>query len=414
MNFRYIQGLFFVLISISCKGQYANQMDNLSVSIDSMMNIAIDSSYFPGGQLLIAHQDSIVHHKAYGYHTYDNKIPVKTDHLYDLASITKVISGLPILMQLQSIGKFEVSEKLSTYCDESKGSNKGNLSIKNILCHQAKLEPYFVFWKEAQKEDGTYKRRTFKSKKKRRYPIYITDSLYLHKKYKNKMFDRILESPLLEKEEYKYSGIFFLLLPEIIKDITQISITEYLNKYFLEPLKIKRLTYNPLEKFPITEIVPTENDTFFRQQLVHGTVHDEAAAMLSGISCNAGLFGNSQSLYSLFRMYMQNGKVDGHKYISPEVINQFTSYQFEENRRGLGFDKPPRKWDDNSYVAQSASPDSYGHSGFTGTFVWADPAQDLIVILLTNRVHPSRENRGIYTSNFRPRLHQMVYDYLAH
>lgn len=380
--------------------------------LDSMVLDAIDSSYFPGAQVLVAKDSQVLFHKAFGYHTYDKQTQVQLDHLYDLASITKVIAGLPILMQLQSIGKFDVNKTLGSYASFARGSTKESIPVRPILAHQAGLHPYFVFWKEAQKHDGSYKRRSFKKKRSRRYPIKITDSLYLHRKYEKKMIERIIDSPLDTTKTYKYSGLFFIMIPQLIQDITGVELDVYLSEYFLTPMGISRLCYNPLQSFSKEEIVPTEEDTLFRNQKVHGTVHDETAAMLAGISGNAGLFGNAYSLFTFFQMYLNGGELRGHKYIRKDVVDEYTSYQYQDNRRGLGFDKPPRKWDNTSYIAQSASHLSYGHSGFTGTFVWADPQNDILVILLTNRVFPTRASRGIYTSNFRPRFHQLAYDIL--
>lgn len=401
----YLLTLFSLLFNI--QGQ--SQRVDLS-AVDSLISIAIDSSYFPGAQILVASNSSIIYHKAYGYHTYAKQNKVNLDNLYDLASVTKIISGLPILMQLESIGQFDHRKSLANYSKQFRNTNKKDLTFKSVLAHQAGLHPYFVFWKEAQKENEKWKRRTFKNKKSWRYPIKITDNLFAHRKFKNRIYNRIIESDIDNTPSYKYSGLFFIILPDIIKDITGLRIDEYYTKSFLSPLGIDRLTYNPLSKFSKSEIIPTERDTFFRNQLVHGTVHDENAAILGGISCNAGLFGNAESVYTILQMYLNEGSLHSHKYIDPNVLRTYTSYQFEENRRGLGFDKPPIDPNNSSYICASASPESYGHSGYTGTFVWVDPKYDLIVILLTNRVHPTRDARGLYTSNFRPRLHQLIYD----
>ena len=282
-----------------------------------------------------------------------------------------------------------------------------------MLSHQAQLQPYIVFWQNALKENGKFKRKSFRSKSNKKFNIPITDSLYLHQRYKNQMVKEIKKSSLLDKKEYRYSGLLFLLMPDILAKITKSNFENYLEEFFYKPLGIKRLLYNPLNRFNIEEIVPTENDTFFRKQLVRGHVHDEAAAMLNGVSCNAGLFGNAHDLSILFQMYLNGGEYNGKRYIAESAINEFTRYQYPEsnNRRGIGFDKPMIEYNSNdSYVARDASADSFGHSGFTGTFVWADPKDDLILIFLSNRVYPTRANSKLYSLGIRPKLHQAVYD----
>ncbi len=405
---RYLLGLLLVLFHGSIHAQ-----DSLEIVIDSIVLDAIDSLAFPGAQILIVKDDSLVLHKAYGHHTYNKIKEVELHHLYDLASVTKVSSGLPLLMKMYEVGKFELDRPLKKDYSKFKRSNKKNLTWRKILAHQARLEPYLVFWKLAQEEDGRYKKNTFSNRQDKNYTIPINENLYLHKKYKKKMVDQIKDSPLLDKEQYKYSGLLFLLMPDIISEILKTDFEAQLKVNFFDRLGADRICYNPLSSFPLEEIVPTEIDTLFRKQLIHGRVHDEAAAMLGGVSCNAGLFSNAESLAKLFRMYMNKGVFEGGRCLKEETVNLFTSYQFADNRRGLGFDKPLLEYNARAaYIAKSASPDSFGHSGFTGTFVWADPTHNLLFILLSNRVYPYRSQRNLYKMDIRPKLHQAAYDYL--
>ncbi len=386
----------------------------LAEKLDSIIENSMDSMAFPGAQLYIYHHDSVLHHKSYGYHSYDKKRQVDNHHLYDLASITKVSSGLPLLMKMMDKGMFDLDKPAGEYVHDWQQSNKSSLTFREILAHQSGLIPYLVFWKETIKDDGSFHRKTFKHKQSKRFPIAVHDSLFLHKKYERKMKNQIKETTLGQKE-YKYSGLSFLRMPEFISNRLNSNFEQQLYVNIYSPLGIDRLTYNPLDKFPLTEIVPTEIDTVFRNKLVHGYVHDEAAAMLGGISCNAGLFGNAESVGKLFQMYLNDGRWNDKQIISKETIDEFTSYQFPENnnRRGLGFDKPLLEYHaDKSYVAKSASTESFGHSGFTGTFVWADPEYDLVFVLLTNRVYPYRSQRKLYSMNIRPKLHQVVYDWI--
>ena len=408
---------FLLLFFSSIQNSFSQNTTDYSIlenNIDLVAQEGLDSQAYPGAQVLIAKDGKIVLNKTYGYHTFDKKDPVKKDDLYDLASVTKTTTGLPILMKLYGEGKFDLDAPLKTYFPKFKNSDKGNLIIREILAHQAQLQPYIVYWAKTIKKNGQFRARTLKTKQSKRFPIFITDDLYLHRKYKNRIYKYIKKSPLEEIKEYKYSGLFFLLLPQIINDITGEDIETYLYKNIYQPIGANKLTYNPLDKFPASQIVPTEMDSLFRKKQVHGTVHDEAAAMLAGVSCNAGLFGNAEDLFKLYQLYLNGGKYNGQQIIPENAVKEFTRCQFCEsgNRRGLGFDKPPIEYvEGESYVAKDASPESFGHSGFTGTFVWADPINNTIVVFLSNRVYPTRENRKLYSMNIRPQIHQAVYDY---
>ena len=384
-------------------------------TLDSIMQASIDSAAFPGGQLLVARKGTIVYSKNFGYHTYDQQRTVQTNDLYDLASVTKTTTATLALMYLYDKGLFDLAAQWKDYFPSFAKSNKANLDFRSILAHQAQLEPYIVFWAEAKRKNGTYKWWTFKSKASEKHPIRITDQLYLHHRYKKKMYKGIKKSKLRATAEYKYSGLSFLLYPDLVKAKTGQAFDQFLYTTFYRPIGANRLIFNPTTHFPLTEIVPTEIDTFFRNTLVHGTVHDENAAMLGGISANAGLFGNATDLAKLLQLFLNEGVYNGKRYIKAATIQEFTRCQFceQDNRRGLGFDKPLIEYDAKAaYIAESASPSSYGHSGFTGTFYWVDPAEDFFIILLSNRVYPTRASRKLYSLNIRPSLHQAVYDAL--
>ena len=402
--------LSFSVFTVEAQDNY----DLMSHRLDSLVQLGIDSMAFPGAQILVRHRDSIIYHKTWGHHTYDNNRAVEKNDIYDLASVTKVSSGLPILMKLYGEGLLNLDAPLKDYYKCFKRSNKKNLTLRQVLAHQARLRPYIVFWQEAKKDNGDYKRRTFKDSYSKKYPIRITDQLYMHKRYHKKMHKAIKDSKLRKKKEYVYSGLAFLLMPDMIQDATGRQFEAYLKEEIFEPIGANRLTYNPTKQFGIDEIVPTEFDTLWRHQLVHGTVHDEAAAMLDGISCNAGLFGSAESLSRLFQLYLNKGTWADRQIISEHAVEVFTSYQYDINRRGLGFDKPLREYDANlAYVAESSSPSSFGHSGFTGTMVWADPEHELVYVFLSNRVYPYRSHRQLYKMSLRPQLHQTVYDYVT-
>ena len=386
---------------------------SLEEKLDPIISEAIDSMAFPGCQVAVAHHGEIVFNKSYGYHTYEHKRPVELHHIYDVASLTKVTTGLPLLMRLVGNGLIDLDAPISAYLPDLNKSNKAELTQREILAHKAQLEPYIVFWQKALRKNGKFKSRTFKNHPHKKYPTQVSEDLYMHRRMRNKMMKLIKKSPLREEKGYRYSGLYFLLLPQLIESTTDGNFLSLLNDEIFDPLGLTRTTYHPLNHIDHSEIVPTEYDSLFRKQLVHGYVHDEAAAML-GTSCNAGLFSNAEELCKLFMMYNNFGSLNGMQMIDSTVMKEFTSYQYETegNRRGLGFDKPLLVYDEQlSYVAKSASRSSFGHSGFTGTMAWADPEHDLVFIFLSNRVYPSRNQRNIYNLNVRPRIHQVIYDH---
>jgi CubicO group peptidase (beta-lactamase class C family) len=381
--------------------------------ISSIAQSAIDSGAFPGCQVLVVKDQKVVFHQAWGYHTYDQKQKVQLNDIYDFASLTKVTSALPALMKLQGEGKLGLDDPLKKYFPKFKNSNKADLSIRAILAHNAKLKPWIPYWRSTLKKNGKFKWRTFKKHKSRRFPIEISDELYLHYKYKKRIYKAIKKSPLNEEPGYVYSGLIFYLWPEIVSDMVGEDFETYLKKTFYEPLGASTITYNPKNHFPLDRIIPTENDTFFRKVQIHGKVHDEGAVMMAGVSANAGLFADANDLAKLMQMYLNGGTYGGQRFIEESAVKEFTRCQYcdEGNHRGLGFDKPLIEYDAQaSSVAKDASAASFGHSGYTGTFAWVDPEYNLIYIFFSNRVFPTRENRKIYELNVRPRIHQLIYD----
>ena len=415
--FRMIGILLFSMFCAYTQAQHDSiRRQLLEFTIDSIVNNAMDSSAFPGAQVLIQKNGEVVLEKAYGHHTYDRIKPVELNHIYDLASVTKVVSGLPVLMKLYGAGLIDLDKPVSNYVSALKKTNKESLSLREILAHQGGLIPYIVFWEQTLKKNGSFKRKTFKTKSSKRFPIRVAPGLYQHKKYESKMKKEVYKSEVIVDQGYRYSGLFFLLMPQMIQDMINQEFESYLYRKIFKPAGAETLIYNPWNKIELERIVPTEYDSVFRKQLIHGCVHDEAAAMLGGVSCNAGLFGSARDLANIFQMYLDQGKKGDQQILPSEAVNEFTRCQYcdEDNRRGLGFDKPPIDYvEGESYVAKSASASSFGHSGFTGTFVWADPEHDLLIVFLSNRVYPSRTNRKLYSMSIRPKIHQAAYDLLS-
>ena len=376
----------------------------------------------------MARRGKVVYHEAFGYHTSDSSRAVEHSDLYDLASITKIASALPALMHLYGQGKFDLDAPLRKYFPRFLLAKKGGIEFRPMLAHHARLRPWIPYWQgtlrgnarypwkddwnKERTNDYNFRWRTFKRDSSKRYPIYVADSLWLHRKYKKRIYKAIRKSPLNEEPGYQYSGLLFYLLPEVVERIADEPYRDYLQQNIYRPLGAYTLGYQPLKRFPKSQIVPTERDTFFRMSLLHGRVHDEGAAMMGGVSGNAGLFANANDLAKLMQMYLNDGRYGGMQLIDSASVAEFTRYQYREegNRRGLGFDKPMLEYEaGESYIAQQASPRSFGHSGYTGTFTWADPKEDLLIVFLSNRVYPTRANRKLYELDIRPRLHRAVY-----
>ena len=385
----------------------------LNRGIDSLMQQAIEAKAIPGGQVLVARNQKVIFHKTYGEHVYHDTIRVKKNDLYDLASVTKISSALPALMKLYDQERFDLDQTLADHLPKFGRSNKDDIPYRDILTHQARFQPWIPFWQNMLRNNGSYKWWTIKKDSSRRYPIKITQDMYLHHNYPDKIVRAIRKSPLLEKKEYVYSDFFFILSPRVVQNIVQQDFHSYLEENFYEPLGATSLTYNPLNEYSLNEIVPTERDYSFRHEPIHGTVHDEGAIMLGGISGHAGLFSNANDLAKLMQMYLNMGEYGGKRYIQEETLKEFTRVQFpgSKNRRALGFDK--RRPNDEGVVnntAPDASEASFGHTGFTGTMVWMDPDEDLLYVFLSNRVLPSRENHRLYQLDTRTKIQQVLYD----
>ncbi len=380
--------------------------------IDSLVQQAIDAKATPGCEVLVARHKKVVMHKAYGEHVYHDTVRVKRDDLYDLASISKIASALPAIMKLHSEGKFSIDASIDDYLPYFRGSNKAGVPFRDILAHQARFKPWIPYWTSTRRRNGSYRWFTIKEDSSRRFPVKLADNMYLHRNYQKKIFRAIKKSPLEAEAKYLYSGLLFYLLPTIVEELSGEDYLTYLYQNFYEPLGATTLTYNPLDKFPAERIVPTENDYLFRRQPIAGRVHDEGAIMMGGVSANAGLFTNANDLAKLMQMYLDEGEYGGQRYIDAATVNEFTRYQFpdNDNRRGLGFDKPYFERSEDGNAAPSASDASFGHSGFTGTFTWADPEYDLVYVFLSNRVHPTRDNTRLYQLNTRTKIQQVLYD----
>jgi len=388
----------------------------LEQTIDSIARTGIDSSAYPGCEILVARNGTVVFHKCYGYFTYARQSPVTPDVLYDLASVTKITGSLPALMRLHDQGKFKLDVPLSTYWPAFRHSNKKNVMIRDVLAHQGRLQSWIPYWRNTVNKHGDLRRIFYSLDSTDRYTYYVAPRIFLKKSYRKKIYKAIKKSPLLPEKKYLYSDLSFYLWPHIIENQTGIDYEAYVKDSVYRPLGAWDLTYNPYKHYPLSRIVPTENDTFFRKEQLQGWVHDEGAAMMGGVSGNAGLFGTANDLAKLMQMYLNMGTFGGRRIISDSTLREFSRYQFPDNgnRRGLGFDKPSlhnhEVSPEEAYPSLSASPESFGHSGYTGTFTWVDPAYGLLYIFFSNRVYPTRKNQKLINMNIRTIILEAVYE----
>ncbi|HNF28951.1 MAG TPA: glycoside hydrolase family 3 N-terminal domain-containing protein [Chitinophagaceae bacterium] len=383
--------------------------------IDTIALNAIHQHATPGLSLLVAKKNEIIYYKNFGFTDSTQLHNVTNNTIYDVASITKVAAVTVAIMKLYDEGKIELEKPISNYLPYTLHTNKANITIKDLLLHQSGLVPFISFYKQTI-DTVTHKplQGFFNTSLTEMFTTEVAANMFLVKNFKEKIIKSILDSELNQKGKYVYSDNNFILLAFIIEAITQKTLNEYVQEIFYKPLQMTTTVFNAQKHFVLNNIAPTELDKYFRQQLIQGYVHDEGAAMLGGVAGNAGLFSNAYDLLQLFQMLLNKGSLNGVQYISEKTINLFTSYQSNESRRGLGFDKPllNNAEAENPYPCYSISANSFGHTGFTGTCVWVDADKKLIFIFLSNRIHPSRENKLLNTLNVRSNLQETFYNIL--
>jgi beta-glucosidase-like glycosyl hydrolase/CubicO group peptidase (beta-lactamase class C family) len=397
-------------------------------TVDSMILNAIKMQAFPGCQVLAAHKGVIFYHKAFGYQTYTNETPVTLSTLYDVASITKVTATLPVVMKLEEDNRISLNDRLESYITFTKASNKSKLVIRDLLLHQSGLKawipvhvafmrPMFAdqpLLSVSHSETHPFKLYThtylnkfhaldttfFSSSYLPDYPLTVADSLYAHSGVKEKVYRLMDNTPLLAKR-YRYSDLGFYYLQRVVENVSGKSLDVMADSLFYKPLGMKSTTFLPLRKFDRKNIAPTEWEYSFRYQLIQGYVHDHGAATVGGVAGHAGLFSTASDMAKMMQMFLWRGSYGGTQLLKPETVDKLTKTYSADNRRGLGFDKPEPNPQKVSPVCSEASPESYGHSGFTGTFVWVDPKRDLVYVFLSNRVHPDSNNHLITTTGIR-------------
>lgn len=388
----------------------------LGINSDELKGIAriaeqgIKDQAYPGCQILVAKEGQVIYQKTFGYHTYDKKQAVRNSDIYDLASITKIGASTASMMRLTDDKLVDINNNLGVYLqDWVDSTDYRKMVIKEMMAHQAGLVSWIPFYMKTLKS-GKPNPALYSSTKSEVFSNRVADNLYMNPAYRDTMIQRIIGTTVNRRKKYLYSDLGYYFLQEIIFRRTGLPINEYTQKTFYDPLGLQTIGYLPLDRHSREDIVPTEFDQIFRKQLVHGDVHDPGSAMMGGVGGHAGLFSNSNDLAVMMQMLLNGGEYGGERYIQDSTVKYFTSSHFlsNNNRRGIGFDKPVRG--SGGPTCQCVSYDSYGHSGFTGTITWADPGEDVVYVFLSNRIYPDASNRKLISGGIRTRIQQVIYD----
>ncbi len=376
--------------------------------IDSIAYEGINNKAYPGCQVLVARNGDVVFWKAYGKQTYTAKDALNKNDIYDLASVTKVTATLPSFMKLDEVDSVSLNMNLCDYLQYVDSSQCYNINLRDMLAHQAQLISWIPFFKNTL-VNGKPDSAVYRPLQSDSFPIFVANNLYMRKDYVDSIRIHLITTPLAKTKMYKYSDLGYYFLKDIVEKYSHTTLNHYADSLFYQRLGASTMTFLPMQKFPLEEIVPTEIDSTFRKQIIHGVVNDPGAAMMGGVAGHAGLFSNSNDLAKMFQMYLNNGTYGGVKYLDSAVIADYTRCQFcdQHNRRGAGFDKP--SGDNQGPTCLGISSKSYGHSGFTGTFAWADPDKQIVYIFLSNRTYPDATNTKLTKMNIRTRIQEVIY-----
>ncbi|TDU40144.1 beta-glucosidase-like glycosyl hydrolase [Gelidibacter sediminis] len=378
--------------------------------LDSMANLTIAHKAAPGLQLLVARRGKVIYNKAFGKHTYNGKEPVELDDMYDVASLTKILATLPLLMELEEKGLVSTETKLSQILPEYRESNKKNITIKQMLSHYARLKPWIPFYTAtldaSKKPDPKYYRRVSSPM----FNVKVADEMYLRHDYPDTLQKIIRDTDLLPSLRYRYSDFPYFILKKYIERHYDKGLDDLVQEHFYQSLGANHTTYNPASKFSNSQLVPTEEDDYYRYQTIQGYVHDMGAAMQNGVGGHAGIFSNSNDVAKIMQMYLQKGFYGGKRYLKSDTIDKFNTCYYCETgvRRGIGFDKPQLGTAGPTCGCVSLS--SFGHSGFTGTYAWADPDQDIVYVFLSNRTYPSATNNTLIKEGIRTEIQRLIYE----
>ncbi|MEX2456642.1 MAG: serine hydrolase domain-containing protein, partial [Balneolaceae bacterium] len=343
-----------------------DEPEAVGVSTDSLLNIdmvmqhAIDDSVFPGGVVGVMKDGAMIWNQGYGYHDYTKTRKVQHSDVYDLASLTKVISTTTSIMKLVDEEKIKLDDPVATYIPEFDTRDKKDITLQHLLLHTSGLPAF----------------KTYVDKLKTRGEIL------------NAVRNEPLEGEPGEK--YVYSDLGFILLAEVVEEVSGQRIDQYVRNKLYYPMGMNSTFFNPRDvgSWISDRVPPTEIDLLYERGTVRAYAHDERAYFMGGVAGHAGLFSTTKDLAIYSQMLLNGGYYADKSYLSPETIQTFVSHQSPINFRGFGFD---RKSEGFSSAGTLTGVNTFGHLGFTGTSIWIDPDENISIILLTNRTWPSRE-----------------------
>jgi beta-glucosidase-like glycosyl hydrolase/CubicO group peptidase (beta-lactamase class C family) len=382
--------------------------------IETVAQKAIDGRMAPGMQILVARKGKVIYQKSFGYQTYEKKTNVTNTDLYDVASLTKILSTLPNVMLQYDKQDIKMETTLSSMLPIFKNSNKQDIHFKELLSHYARLQPWIPFYKATVDKNGNPLDKYYKKEVQAAFSTKVADSLFLRDDYHDTIMKLIADSKLLPQKKYRYSDFTFIILKEYLEKTTGRKLDVLSAENFYKPLGANNTMYNPLQRITKERIAPTEIDSYFRHQIIQGYVHDMGAAMEGGIGGHAGIFSNSMDVAKIMQLYLQKGNYGNRHYFSEKTFNDFNTCYFctEGNRRGVGFDKP--QLGNKGPTCGCASMTSFGHTGFTGTMAWADPETEIVYIFLSNRTFPGDDTNKLSRENIREDIQAIIYDAIEH
>ena len=379
--------------------------------IEKLAQKAIDGKMAPGMQILVARKGKVIYQKSFGSHTYDTATKVKNTDLYDVASLTKIVATLPNVMQVYDKKKVNLETTLGEMLPIFKASNKEQITFKELLSHYGRMQAWIPFYKATVDSSKMPMEKYYRKVATQGFTKRVSDSLFLRDDYHDTIIKKIINSPLMDKKEYRYSDFTFIILKQYLEKITGKPLDELAYDNFYKTLGMNNTLYNPLQKLDKKVIVPTEIDTYFRHDTIQGYVHDMEAAMENGVGGHAGIFSNAMDVAKMMQLFLQKGNYGNQQYFSEATFTDFNTcwYCTEGNRRGLGFDKPQLGTAGPTCGCVSMS--SFGHTGFTGTIAWADPATDIVYVFLSNRTYPdSNLPNKLSKENIREDIQKVIQD----
>jgi len=377
--------------------------------VDELVQDGLDSLMYPGAQVLIARKGKVIYNKSFGKPTYESTSEIGPDHIYDLASLTKILATLPMVMKMEEEGKVALNDTFQELIPEYAESELKNVTVLKALSHYGRLPSWIAFYASTLNKQRRPSKEFYRKAPSDGFSIKVTDNLFLADAYRDSIYDRIGRQEL-KSNRYRYSDVAYYVMKKYIEDVYKARLDKLADDFLYKPLGASHTSYNPLEKLPKNIIVPSEEDKYYRYQTVQGYVHDMGAAMQGGVGGHAGLFSNTNDVAKIMQMYLQNGYYGGHRFFDSRTVKKFnTCYFCHKNvRRGVGFDKPESRG--GGPACECVSSKSFGHSGFTGTYTWADPEEELVYVFLSNRTYPTASNTLLVKTGLRTRIQHAIYE----